>query len=100
MLNNHLLTRTFLVGEQVTLADVVVVSNLAHIYEHILDDSNRKPYQNLNRWFVTCVNQPQFKAVLGDFKICQKETQVDPKKFAEFQSECFLCYTFCIFDCN
>jgi glutathione S-transferase len=86
VVNNHLLTHTFLVGEKITLADIVLACNLLHLYENICDETNRKPYQNLNRWFVTCVNQPHFKAVLGDFKMCQKECQVDPKKFAEFQS--------------
>ncbi|KZS21258.1 Elongation factor 1-gamma [Daphnia magna] len=85
VVNNHLLTRTFLVGEKITLADIVLACNLLHLYENICDETNRKPFQNLNRWFVTCINQPQFKAVLGDFKMCQKECQVDPKKFAEFQ---------------
>ncbi|XP_046442843.1 elongation factor 1-gamma-like [Daphnia pulex] len=87
VVNNHLLTRTFLVGEKITLADIVLSSNLLHLYESICDETNRKPYQNLNRWFITCVNQPQFKAIIGDFKICQKECPVDPKKFAEFQSK-------------
>lgn len=87
VVNNHLLTRTFLVGEKITLADIVLACNLLHLYENICDETNRKPFQNLNRWFVTCINQPQFKAVLGDFKMCQKECQVDPKKFAEFQSK-------------
>lgn len=32
-LNDHLLTRTFLVGERVTLADISVVNNLQSLYE-------------------------------------------------------------------
>jgi elongation factor 1-gamma len=51
---------------------------------------NRKPYQNVNRWFTTVVNQPQFKAVVGDFKLCEKMAEFDPKKFAEFQGMLFL----------
>ncbi|PWS23265.1 hypothetical protein DKP78_13990, partial [Enterococcus faecium] len=35
--------------------------------------------------FVTCINQPQFKAVLGDVKLCEKMAQFDAKKFAEMQ---------------
>jgi hypothetical protein len=31
------------------------------------------------------VNQPQFKAVIGEFKFCKKMAAFDPKKFAEFQ---------------
>lgn len=83
--NEYLLNHTYLVGERITLADIVVACNLLHLYEHVCDEANRKPYPNLNRWFNTCINQAQFKAILGDFKICQKEAQVDPKKFSEFQ---------------
>ena len=45
----------------------------------------RKPYGNVNRWFTTLVNQPQFKQVLGAVTLCEKMAQFDPKKFAEFQ---------------
>jgi len=86
-MNDYLLNHTYLVGERITLADIVVASNLLHLYEHVCDANNRKPYGNLNRWFLTCVNQPQFKVVLGDFQMCQKEGQVDPRKFAEFQGK-------------
>jgi hypothetical protein len=51
---------------------------------------NRKPYQNVNRWFTTVVNQPEFKAVIGEFKLCEKMAEFDPKKFAEFQGIVFL----------
>ena len=53
----------------------------------------RKPYQNVNRWFTTVVNQPQFKAVIGEFKLCEKMAEFDPKKFAEFQGM-FISYIF------
>ena len=37
----------------------------------------RQPYTNLNRWFNTLINQPQFKKVLGDFKLCDKPYTAD-----------------------
>lgn len=73
LLNKHLLSRTFLVSERVTLADVVLACSLLPAYQVVLDESNRKPYVNVNRWFNTCVNQPQFRRVLGDVKLCEKE---------------------------
>ena len=33
------------------------------------------------------VNQPQVKAIIGDFKICEKMAQFDNKKYAEMQSK-------------
>jgi len=84
-LNQHLLTRTYLVGERITLADISVACTLLHLYQYVLDPTFRKPYQNVNRWFTTIVNQPQVKAVIGDFSICVKAAEFDAKKFAEFQ---------------
>merc|ERR1712179_697145 len=75
------------VGERITLADIVVACNFLHLYEHVCDEGNRKPYANLNRWFTTLINQTEFKAVIGEFNMCQKEAEVDPKKFSEFQGK-------------
>lgn len=33
------------------------------------------------------VNQPQVKAVIGDFKLCEKMAQFDNKKFAEIKGK-------------
>lgn len=43
----------------------------------VLEPAFRQPYPNVTRWFVTCVNQPQFKAVLGEVKLCEKMAQFD-----------------------
>lgn len=51
VLNSHLLTRTFLVGERITLADIVVASNLLNPYKYVLDPEYRKPFANVNRCF-------------------------------------------------
>uniref|UniRef100_UPI00398F2254 elongation factor 1-gamma n=1 Tax=Pristiophorus japonicus TaxID=55135 RepID=UPI00398F2254 len=85
VLNEHLKSRTFLVGERVTLADITVVCSLLWLYKQVLDAAFRQSYTNVNRWFVTCINQPQFKAVLGEVKLCDKMAQFDAKKFAELQ---------------
>lgn len=45
----------------------------------VLDPSVRAPYVNVNRWFLTCVNQPQFKAVLGEVELCTKMATFDGK---------------------
>ncbi|XP_056639035.1 elongation factor 1-gamma [Diorhabda sublineata] len=76
ILNSHLLTRTYLVGERITLADIVIACNLLNAYKYVLDPSFRKPFVALNRWFTTLINQPQFKAVLGDVVFCDKVAQL------------------------
>ncbi|XP_060935246.1 elongation factor 1-gamma [Limanda limanda] len=85
VLNQHLSTRTFLVGERISLADITAACSMIWLYKQVLEPSFRQPYPNVTRWFVTCVNQPQFKAVLGEVKLCEKMGQFDAKKFAEMQ---------------
>jgi len=86
-LNNHLLTRTFLVGERVSLADIAVCCTMMNLYKMVLDPAFRKPYGNVNRWFTTVINQPNVKAVVGDFALCTKMAEFDAKKFAEFSGK-------------
>merc|ERR1712018_334095 len=83
VLNKHLETRTFLVGECISLADIAVCCNLLQLYTHVLEPTFRAAYQNTNRWFMTLVNQPEFKTVIGEFKLCEKMAQFDSKKYQE-----------------
>jgi len=64
-LDGILLKKTFLVGESITLADIVMVCALYRLFTMILDPQARGSFINLTRWFVTCVNQPEFEAVFG-----------------------------------
>ncbi|XP_073980890.1 elongation factor 1-gamma [Rhodnius prolixus] len=75
-LNQYLLTRTYLVGEEITLADIVLACTLLNAYKYVLDPNFRKPYQNVNRWFSTITNQPKVKNVIGTVKLCEKEPEV------------------------
>ncbi|XP_001809758.2 elongation factor 1-gamma isoform X2 [Tribolium castaneum] len=75
ILDSHLLTRTYLVGERITLADIVVACNLSNLYKYAFDPDFRKPFVNVNRWFTTLINQPQFKAVLGQVQFLDKVAQ-------------------------
>jgi len=86
-LNDHLLTRTFLVGERVTLADIAVACTLLNLYKQVLDPSFRKPFMNVTRWFTTVINQPNAKDVIGSFALCSKMAEFDAKKFAEFSGK-------------
>lgn len=87
VLNARLLKQTFLVGERVTLADVVVFCSLLHAYEHVLDPAFRASFGAVTRWFTTLLNQPQVKSVVKNFTLCAKVPVVDPKKYAEFQAK-------------
>jgi len=85
VLDKVLLTKTFLVGERITLADVCVAYALKMLFENVLDAGFRKPYGNAVRWYSTIMNQPAVVGVSGAPKMAEKMAQFDAKKFAEMQ---------------
>jgi elongation factor 1-gamma len=82
-LDEHLRTRTYLVGERLSLADVSVAADLLLAYQHVADEAFRRPYTNLNRWFTTVVNQNDFARLNGEVKFCVKALEFDAKRFAQ-----------------
>ncbi|KAG0201324.1 Elongation factor 1-gamma [Mortierella sp. GBA30] len=79
-LERHLVKKTFLVGERVTLADISAATSLYYGFKVVFDASFRKDYPALTRWFTTIVNQPNFKAVAGDFTLCETALKYTPPK--------------------
>ena len=60
ILESHLVTRTYLVGEKITLADITAVSVLYYGMKFLFAPVFLKDFPSVQRWFITCVNQPQF----------------------------------------
>ncbi len=91
VLDKVLESRTFLVGNAVTLADVVLACNLHPGMKNLFDADFRKPFPSLCRYYATIANQPQFVKVLGAFSLCDKTMaytpaaakKEEPKKAAE-----------------
>ena len=83
VLNVYLTSRTYLVGERITLADVVLACNMRMLYMIVLEPSFREPYGNVTRWFETLVNHPEFLKIVAETKLCEKTAQPDHKKYAE-----------------
>jgi len=73
-------TRTYLVGERITLADLSVAADLLMAYEHVADEHFRQSYENTNRWFNTVVNQAHFKKVVPTVKFCVKAIEFNAGK--------------------
>jgi len=82
-LNEYLKTKTFLVGERLTLADVSLAADLLLAYQHVADQTFRQPFTNVNRWFNTVVNQKHVKSVVGEVKFCEKAAEFCANKHAE-----------------
>mmetsp|Transcript_57332 Transcript_57332/g.134917 ORF Transcript_57332/g.134917 Transcript_57332/m.134917 type:complete len:411 (+) Transcript_57332:56-1288(+) len=76
--DDYLLSRTFFVGEAVSTADIAMTAALLLPFTNVLDGAEQKKYPNLTRWFSTCVNQPQFAAVLGKVQLCTKAKEPQP----------------------
>jgi len=74
-LDGYLLSRTYLVGKSVTLADIVVAVQLVPLFRLVFDPQFREPFVNVVRWFTTCVHQPQFIKVLGEVKFAEVSAQ-------------------------
>jgi len=72
VLDTHLLKNTYMVGNAVTLADITLVCTLFLPFHLVFDAEFRKPFPNLVRWYLTCMNQPEFAAILGEVKLCEK----------------------------
>ncbi|PRP80070.1 glutathione S-transferase domain-containing protein [Planoprotostelium fungivorum] len=80
-LNKYFTFRTFLVGQRVSYADIAVAASLYQLFQKLFEPAFIKPYGHAKRWFLTIVNQPQFKAVAGEFTICEKkESPREPVK--------------------
>ena len=68
-LNEHLLTRTYLVGERISCADISMATVLLPALLNMPDKSCKASYLNVFRWINTCLGQQEFIRVLGSLKL-------------------------------
>ena len=67
-INDYLLTRTYMVGERISCADISMVAILLPAVQ-LTDAATKSSHRNLMRWLSTCINQPEFSKVLGSIKL-------------------------------
>ena len=72
MLDKVLQSRTFLVGNAVTLADIILCCILAPGMKNVFDPAFRAPFPSLCRYFETVANQPAVVKVMGPYTLCEK----------------------------
>ncbi|KGG52346.1 hypothetical protein DI09_185p10 [Mitosporidium daphniae] len=91
-LDSILLSKTFLVGEQITLADICLSTNLYVAFLYVIGPELRKKLPNLTRWYLTCFAQPEFqcsdKALYTEDDLLCKEPLTTPKPCISTKSEC------------
>jgi len=77
-LEAHISTRTFFVGERITLADLHVASTIQKAVALTIDAALRAQLPNLVRHLETITNQPKLKDVFGETTYVEKAIQFTP----------------------
>ena len=77
-LETHISTRTYFVGERITLADLFVASVLQKAVGSTVDAPLRAQLPNLVRHLETIVNQPKLKEIFGETTYVEKAIQYTP----------------------
>jgi elongation factor 1-gamma len=81
-LETHLASNTYLVGDSVTLADIVMSCNLYLGFTQIMTKSFTSEFPHVERYFWTMVNQPNIKNVMGDVKQAESVPPVQKRNAA------------------
>ena len=72
-MNGHLQGKEYVVGNRVTLADIVLLATYWHILLFAADTEFVKPFPNVINWVNKLVANEHFKKVLGEFKWPEQE---------------------------
>ncbi|KAI9459828.1 elongation factor 1-gamma [Russula earlei] len=74
----HLVTRTYLATERITLADITLASELQSAFSTTVDAALRAKLPNVLRHFETIVNQPNLASIFGSTTFAEKALQYTP----------------------
>lgn len=77
-LESHISTRTFFVGERITLADLYIAAVIQNAVASTFDADLRAQMPNLVRHLETIVNQPKLAGIYGEITYVQKAIQFTP----------------------
>ena len=72
ILESELSTKTFLVGDRITLADICGVCSLLPLFSECMGPELRKKFVSVVRWYETCINQKNFKDCIGNVSMVAK----------------------------
>jgi elongation factor 1-gamma len=76
-LNTQLCSRTFLVGERISMADIILACSLLGFFKSVFDKAFVGEFKHVVRWFTTTVNQPTVKEIMGPVEFVQKAMEFD-----------------------
>jgi len=78
ILEKHLVTRTYLATERITLADIALAAELQSAFSTTVDAALRAKLPNVLRHYETVVNQPNLASVFGSTSYAEKALQYTP----------------------
>ncbi|KAJ9056271.1 Elongation factor 1-gamma [Entomophthora muscae] len=78
-LNKELENKHYLVGDSITLADIVVGEDLGLVYSMIMDEPYRNKYPNLTKFYHNYRENAHVKEIGGPIKLAEKPLQVSQK---------------------
>lgn len=78
VMEDHLMINTFLVGERISLADIIAAGIVSRGMELVLDKAWRSEHPSVTRWFETVVNQANYKSVAGEPKLAEEAIKYTP----------------------
>jgi hypothetical protein len=80
VLEDHLITNTYLVGERLSLADIFSTATLYRGFEYLFDKKFREDHPNLTRWYETVRNQPIYLDVAPKVEFIDEAVKYTPPK--------------------
>jgi elongation factor 1-gamma len=82
VVEEHLLSNTFLVGERITLADLFSAGIITRGFQYFYGKDWRQTHPNTARWYETVINQPIWTATTPKLELLAAPalTNVAPKK--------------------
>jgi len=75
ILDDRLKQSKYLAGENLSIADIAIVSFLGFLFRFVLDEKARKPFPNLTKYFEIVANEENFQKVLGRPVLCKVALQ-------------------------
>jgi len=87
LLNQYLTVRTFLVGERLSVADISIAFNLLPAYQYVLGDENRVKISNVNRWFMTIMNQPEIKGIVQQVNFISTPSTFNEEEYKKIKEK-------------
>lgn len=78
VMEDHLTLNTYLVGERITLADIMCAGFVSRAFEKVFDKKWRAVHPSVTRWYETIVHQPMYKAVVSEPQFADEALKNQP----------------------